>query len=429
MKRKFKRVLSTVILAFSAVVLTGGPALAADKPHVPPPFIEEDVALIEDSARQIHDVIDTIDSHVDIPPYYATPDADPGVRGPMQVDLPKMREGGLDAAFFIVFVPQGDLSEEGYAEAYRAAITKFDAIDRLSAQYGDAIVRADTVDEFETAMHAGKLAAMIGVENGYAIGENLDLIDEFYARGARYMSLTHGGHNQLSDSSTPRGALGQKSTETLHDGLSDLGRDAIAEMNRLGMMVDVSHASNQAAVQIAQISKAPVIASHSAVQGVLDVARNLSDDALKAIAAGGGVVQVVAFDTYLKAPEPKRIAAVMAIGHEMGLTSREAFRAASQETIAEFRRRSQALDSQWPRASVSDLVDHIDYAVDLIGVDHVGISSDFGGGGGIIGWDDASETLNVTRALVDRGYTRNQIKKLWGGNLLRVWREVEAAAD
>ncbi|MFN3230853.1 MAG: dipeptidase [Alphaproteobacteria bacterium] len=413
----------------AGLVIASGPVSAADKPHIPPPFIEEDVALIEDSARQIHDAVITIDTHVDIPPNYATSEADPGLRGPMQVDLPKMREGGLDAAFFIVFVPQGDLTPEGYAEAYEAAIAKFDAIDRLVTQNPGEVELALTPDAAIGIAQAGKRVAMIGVENGFAIGEDLKNIEVFYQRGARYMSLTHGGHNQLADSSTPRGQLGEEAAEVAHAGLSDLGGAAVAEMNRLGIMIDVSHASNEAAVEAAHLSRAPVIASHSAVQGVLDVPRNLNDDALKAIAAGGGVAQIVAFDTYLKAPDPERLAAVRQIAVDMGLTSRDAFRAASQETIGQFRNRARALDAQWPRANVADLVDHIDYAVDLIGIDHVGISSDFGGGGGIIGWDDASETLNVTRELVRRGYTFNEIEKLWGGNFLRVWRAVEAAAD
>ena len=400
---------------------TPPPAAAADKILSP-----SQQAALESRARAIHDRVITIDTHIDIPPNYTTKAADPGERGPMQVDLPKMIEGGLDAGFFIVYVPQGPLTDEGYADAYAAAITKFDAIARQSLLYGHVIEMARSPADVERLAAAQKRIALIGVENGYSLGPSIDNIQEFYDRGARYISITHGGNNQFGTSSTAHGNLNETSDDDA--GLTELGEQAVLEMNRLGIMVDVSHASRQTTLDTVRKSKAPVIASHSGVKGVANLPRNLSDKELKAIARNGGVVQIVAFDIYLKVPAPERLAAMNAIRIEAGLTSREAFRNASQETLAALRQRMAALDSQFDPASVKDLVDHIDYAVKRIGIDHVGIASDFGGGGGIKGWMDASETGNVTLELVKRGYSEADIAKLWGGNLLRVWGAVEQRA-
>lgn len=373
----------------------------------------------------LHDRLLTLDSHVDIPLTYMTPAADPGVRGPMQVDLPKMIDGGLDAAFFIVFVPQGPLDQTHYAAAYDTALIRFNAIDRMVARYNDRIALARTPDDLERIVVSGRLAAMIGVENAYPLGTDLSRLQDFYDRGTRYISLTHGGDNQFATSSTGTTNLGVPANPTT--GLTDLGRQAVAEMNRLGIMVDVSHASRPTTLELVEASTAPVIASHSSVKGMADVPRNLTDEELKAIAATGGVVQIVAFDTYLTAPTPERREAIRAARAEMGFTSVADLRAASQEDLAALRTHIAGLDG--PRSSVSDLVDHIDYAVALIGIDHVGISSDFGGGGGIAGWDDASETANVTAELTRRGYSQADIAKLWSGNLIRVWRAVEAARE
>ena len=241
------------------------------------------------------------------------------------------------------------------------------------------------------------------------------------------MSLTHSGDNHLADSANLQGQLDQPSQET-HGGLTDMGRAAIAEMNRLGVMVDVSHSSELTTLQAVEASRAPVIASHSALRGVYDIPRNLSDDALKALAARGGVVQVVAFDAYLRAPAPEKVAAIKTLREKLGLTSAAAWKAITPEQRAAYMARLKELHAEFGRATVADLVDHIDHAVKLVGIEHVGIASDFGGGGGIGGWEDASETGNVTAELVRRGYSEADIARLWGGNLLRVWRAVELEA-
>jgi membrane dipeptidase len=222
----------------------------------------------------------------------------------------------------------------------------------------------------------------IGIENGFPVGTDLRRIKQFADLGGRYLSLAHNGHSQLSDSNT-----GERDGIWLHDGLSPLGREAVAELNRQGVMIDISHPSKASMLQTIALTQAPIIASHSGVRALCNHSRNLDDEQLRAMGRNGGVVQLVAFNSYVKCgPTP---------------------------------------DGSWPVATVKDFVDHIDYAVRLIGLDHVGISSDFDGGGGVEGWRDATETFNVTLELVRRGYTEAQIAKIWGGNLLRVLDEVQ----
>jgi membrane dipeptidase len=406
------------------VLALGG--LVAARPS-PAPQASADAALVA-RAKAIHQRVITIDTHDDIPFNFATPEVDPGVRGRRQVDLPKMREGGLDVAFFVVFVGQGPRTPEGYAKAKADALTKFEAIHRLTEQmYPDQIRLASTPDEVERIVKSGKLAAVIGIENGYPIGRDLSLVQRFYELGGRYMTLAHGGHNDIADSATPR----PDEPEAEHHGLSEFGRQVVAEMNRVGMMVDISHISKDAALAAIAASKAPVIASHSGVRAVNDHPRNLDDETLRALKANGGVVQCVALGAFVKNDPPEKAEALAALRAEFGLGGRGrggGLDQLSPERRAEYERRRAAIDDKWPPANVQDFVNHIDYAVRLIGIDHVGISSDFDGGGGIRGWNDAAETFNVTLELVRRGYTEEQIRKLWGGNLLRVWRAVERTA-
>ncbi|MBX3462088.1 MAG: dipeptidase [Planctomycetes bacterium] len=388
-------------------------------------------------ADAIHARLLTLDTHKDIEPLLA-PDSlpedpltrerfrrkyDPSVRGDQQVDFPKMRDGGYDCAFFVVYVDQRQLNAGGYRRALAEANAKFDAIHRMVRQFPDAIGLATSPDDVERLHRDGKLIACIGIENGYPMGEDPAQIEAFFARGARYMSLAHNGHNQLGDSHTP--AL------PLHGGLSDLGRRAIETMNRLGIMVDVSHAAKSTMLQAVAHSRAPVIASHSGARAVNDHSRNLDDEQLRALAGKGGVVQCVALAEFLKS-DPARSRAVRAWMAECGIgqgNDDEALAADERDRRWErFRAGMAAIDRDHPRASVADFVDHIDHIVRIAGIDHVGIGSDFDGGGGIDGWRDASESRNVTRELLRRGYDEAQIAKIWSGNLLRVWREVERVA-
>jgi membrane dipeptidase len=384
---------------------------------------------LESRARRVHAAVLTIDTHDDIPFDFATDSVDP-LDADRQVNLQKMRSGGLDVGFFIVYVGQTARTPEGYREAHAGAITKFDAIHRMTeAMYPDLIELAYTADDVERIHAAGKLVAAIGIENGYVIGRDLGLLEDYFERGARYMTLAHNGHNDIADSAQPREQLGDVAEE--HDGLSPFGEQVVAEMNRLGMMVDVSHVSKDAALDAMRVSRAPVIASHSSAAAVQPHARNMDDETLLALRDNGGVVQVTAFAAYVKAEPPEKAQELEELRYMRGFTYRttaDSLETMSSQDKFEYTQGIELLEMKYPPANVSDFVNHIDHAVQLIGIDYVGISSDFDGGGGIHGWDDAAETPNVTLELVRRGYSEEDIAKLWGGNLLRVWREVERVA-
>lgn len=383
-------------------------------------------AALEAKARAIHDKVLTLDTHVDIPLNYATHEMDPGGFTRAQVDLPKMRAGGLDAAFFIVYIPQGPLTAEGYAAARRIAVTRLDAIHRMTRAYPAEIELALTAADAARIARSGKRVAFIGMENAFPLGPSIAEVERWRGAGVRYMGLTHFGHNQFGDSSNPNPALGDE--DARHGGLSELGRALVAELNRVGIMVDVSHAGRETMMQAAALSKAPIIASHSGVKAIADSPRNLDDEQLRALAANGGVVQIVALDSYVKPFTEAQQAFRENLRREMQLETPAQRAAAPAEVMADYERRLEGMWEIEPRASVADFVDHIDHAVKIAGIDHVGISSDFDGGGGIVGWEDATETLNVTRELVKRGYTEQEIARIWGGNLLRVLGEVEKTA-
>jgi membrane dipeptidase len=492
---------SFVCAPASALRATAGKASSTAAPPVQ--AVQDDPALVA-RARAIHDRVITADTHNDISPANFTADCNYTMRLTTQVNLPKMKEGGLDVSFMIVYVGQGALTPEGYDSAYKQAVAKFEAVHRLTAQLAEKeIGLALTAADVRKIAASGRKVAVIGIENAYPIGTDIKRVKEFFDRGGRYMSLAHNGHSQLSDSNT-----GERDNIWLYGGLSPLGKQVIAEMNRWGIMVDVSHPSKSSALQAIALSKAPVIASHSAVRSLANVSRNMDDEMLMALKQNGGVIQTVAFSSYVKADPPQRTWALRLLNEEFGVTTaapggggggrgggggggggraaaaggaggggggrgaagaggagaEAAPRACPVEDPnappaagrggggggrggggaaanpadslppdrrAEYDKRLAVINEKWPaatRATVKDFVDHIDYAVKLIGIDHVGISSDFDGGGGVTGWNSAAETFNVTLELVRRGYTEEQIGKLWSGNLLRVWGEVENVA-
>jgi len=402
-----------------------------------------DAALVQ-RARAIHDRVITLDTHADINPNNFTRERNYTQRLDTQVNLPKMKDGGLDAAFFIVYVGQGPQTDEGYAAAYKQAVAKFDAIHHLTKEIAPKeIGLALTAEDVRSIAKSGRKVALIGVENAYPLGTDIKRVKEFYDRGGRYMSLAHNGHSQLADSNT-----GERDGKWQHNGLSELGRQAVAEMNRWGIMVDVSHPSKAANMQAIALSKAPVIASHSAARALADHSRNMDDEQLEALKKNGGVIQTVAFASYVKIAKPdsaERAAAILALRKEFDLPAPGqgggpgtgggqgggAMNRLTPEQRAQFIARMAEIDKKIPgdpRATVADFVNHIDYLVKKIGLDHVGISSDFDGGGGVTGWNGAEETFNVTLELVRRGYTEEQIGKMWSGNLLRVMADVEKVA-
>lgn len=399
----------------------------------------DDPALLA-RARAIHDRVMTLDTHVDISPANFRVEApNYAERLPRtQVDLVKMEEGGLDAAFLIVYVGQSaQLNEEGFARAKASAMEKFAAVHRLTDTIAPTRAGLARTAAEARAIHAsGRKVIFIGIENGFPVGSDITNVKQFYDLGGRYMSLAHNGHSQLSDSNT-----GERDNVWLHNGLSPLGRQVIAEMNRVGIMIDISHPSKASMLQTVALSKAPIIASHSGVRAICNHSRNLDDEQLDVLKRNGGVVQLVAFNSYVKCDAVKsaqRQAAIEALRREFGITAtsnrdvtealealpdarRNAYLAKQEDITA----RRYPAD---PAATVSDFVDHIDYVVKRIGIDHAGISSDFDGGGGVEGWRSAAETFNVTLEMVRRGYTEAQIAQIWSGNLLRVMERVEAAA-
>jgi membrane dipeptidase len=395
---------------------------------------------ILEKAQAIHDRVLVLDTHVDISVTNFTADKNYTEDLGNQVNLPTMEAGGLDVAWFIVYTGQGALTPEGYDKAYENAISKFDAIHRLTKEIAPERIGLAVSSAEAKELHAsGKKIAMIGVENAYPLGTDISRVKEFYDRGARYMSLSHNGHSQFCDSNT-----GEKDSLWVDKGVSDLGKLVIKEMNKWGIMIDVSHPSKQSIKDMITLSKAPIIASHSSARALCNHSRNLDDEQLEWMKSNGGVVQTVAFSSYVSTEKHLAHAAalsekVTALAKERGLemkswdeirkleaTERDrymkTYRAMSEEAA------SMMSDEDPKPVDVADYVDHIDYLVKKMGLDHVGISSDFDGGGGIYGWNDASETLNVTAELVKRGYTEAQIAQLWSGNLLRVLDDVAAIA-
>ncbi len=396
----------------------------------------------EEKAARIHRDIITIDTHVDINVSNFTDAVNYTQKLDNQVNLPKLESGGLDVPWLIVYTGQGDLTEDGYAKAKENAMAKFDAIHRLCKEIApEEISLAYTSKDVRQIIGSGKKVAMIGVENAYPIGEDISEFENYHNLGARYISLSHNGHSQFCDSNT-----GEADGVWLHNGLSELGKTAVKEMNRLGIMIDVSHVSKESMKQMIALSEAPIIASHSSARALCNHSRNLDDEQLLLIKENGGVVQAVAFSSYLNTEKHEAYEAYLkdvykevadslgidwyANGELADLT--EAKKNAFMENYPKVVRLAKGKvakrkDRPQP-VGVSDLVDHIDYMVNLIGIEHVGISSDFDGGGGIAGWRDASETPNVTLELVKRGYSEEEIAQLWGGNLLRVLDQVQEVA-
>jgi membrane dipeptidase len=432
-----------LLSAFFVILITM--LIAAPHPVLAAASSADEDVLVK-KARAIHEKVIVLDTHIDFTPDHLVGERNYTQRLETQFNLPNMIDGGLDALFFSIYVGQtreaqnpDALKPAGYERAYKLAVEKFDAVRRFTREIApDKIELALTPADVRRLHAQGKKIALMGVENGYPLGEDIARVKEFYERGARYLSLTHNGHNQLADSQT-----GERDGWKWN-GVSPLGKQVIAELNRLGIMVDVSHASKDSMMQTAALSKAPIIASHSAVRALCDVSRNMDDEQLLALKKTGGVIQVVAYSSFVKTTKPdspERTAALAAARKDYHLPEptgpgqraryQSALKELSAETRTEYEKRLAEIDEQHPGdppATLKDFVNHIDYAVKLLGVDHVGISSDFDGGGGVLGWNDASETFNVTLELVRRGYTEEQIEKLWGGNLLRVMDEVQRIA-
>ena len=417
MSIKYNAVLLSLTLAFTAC--------STDKPSPQVETPQETEEQLVARALAIHDKVLTFDSHADTPLRMIEPGFDMAVRHDpnktgSKVDYPRMKEGGLDAIFFAAFVAQDIRDDAGHERAKKLGLQMIDAVIESTEKNADVVGLALNPDDAYELEKAGKRAIYIGIENGYPIGHDISNIELFYNKGVRYITLVHSTNNDIADSATD-----SKGPE--HDGISELGEKVVEEMNRLGVIVDVSHGSEKVFYDAIALSKAPIIASHSNARAITNHDRNMSDDMLKLMAKNGGVVQLTMLSDYLrdKPENPELDAAIAAYRATLKPASEmtRAERAASRQAIADLNKKFLV-----PPATVQHVVDHIDHIVKVAGIDHVGIGCDFDGGGGIEGIFDASEVMNITIELVKRGYTEEQIEKIWSGNLIRVFREVQAVA-
>jgi membrane dipeptidase len=382
---------------------------------------------VEQRARALHARILTVDTHCDTAFSLLRQDwdisqrHDGSTRAGGKVDLPRMKEGGLDAEFFAAFVGQGPLTPEAYAKARASALRAVEAVRKMTETHAATIGLAVDPDGARRLKKEGRLTAFIGLENGYPIGRDLAAVKLFHDQGVRYITLCHSSDNDICDSSTDRRNAEDR-------GLSDFGREVVAECNRLGMIVDISHASEKSFYDVVAASKAPIIASHSSARAVCDHPRNLTDDQLRALARNGGVIQICFLGAYVKTPPviPEREAALKELEATYGPIRQIADEAVRTKAMAE----REAINVKFPqvRPTVQDLVDHIDHVKKVVGLDHVGIGTDFDGGGGVVGCDDVSGMIHVTEELIRRGYTDREIEKIWGANFFRVFERVIALA-
>ena len=371
-------------------------------------------------ADKIHASILTVDTHCDTPMEFSEPGFDLGVRSlDGCVDFPKMVEGGLHAEFFAVFTGQGPRNDSTFNIVHQKALDIFNAIHRNLEKNSSMAEIATTPDDAYRLKKEGKIAAFIGVENGYPIGKDLSRVKQYYDLGARYITLAHTKNNDICDSSTdPSGAE--------NDGLSQFGTKVVKEMNRLGMMVDISHISDKSFFEVLKVTNAPVIASHSSCRALCGSPRNLSDDMLLALKENGGVIQICILGNYLKTPEPnpELDSKLKDLKNKYG--DYNVLPDSTKKLISkEYKNIQKTFEKP---ATVKDVVDHIDHVVQVIGVDYVGIGTDFDGGGGVDGCRTASDMKNITIELLRRGYSKADITKIWGGNVMRVLQKVEDLA-
>ena len=409
MKNKF--VITTLIILFAS-------ACSENKN-------ESEKDLIQ-RAYKIHNKVLTLDTHADTPLRMIEPGFDMAVRHDpkktgSKVDYPRMKEGDLDAIFFAAFVAQDIRDDNGNGRAKSLCLQMIDSITTSIDRNSDKVGLALNPDDAYTLEKEGKHAIYIGIENGYPIGSDISNVELYYNKGVRYITLVHSSNNDLADSATDPNGME-------HNGISDLGSKVISEMNRLGIMVDISHGNDSVFYDAIKISKAPIIASHSNARAVTNHKRNFTDEMLKLIAENRGVVQLTMLSNYLREAKPniKRDSALAAFRSNMKAVSEM-----NSDERDNYREKINLINKQYPDASanVGHVVDHIDHIAKIAGIDHVGIGCDFDGGGGIDGVFDVSEIKNITVELVRRGYNEAQIEKIWGGNLIRVFREVQAYAE
>ena len=376
-------------------------------------------------ALDIHNQVLTLDTHADTPIRMIQPGFDlserhdPNETG-SKLDYPRMIEGGLDAVFFAAFVAQDIRDNDGNSRAKNLCLQMIDSIISSTKKNSDIVGLALNPEDAYSLEKEGKRAIYIGIENGYPLGNDISNVELYYNKGVRYITLVHSSNNDLADSATdPSGPE--------HNGLSEFGYEVVKEMNRLGIMVDVSHGNDSLFYDTISYSKAPIIASHSNARAVTNHNRNMSDEMLKLIAKNGGVVQLTMLSDYLYdvKPNTERDSAIAILQSKM-----KSITLMTREEQNQARKAFQEINLKYPSdlATLKHVGDHIDHIVKVAGIDHVGIGCDFDGGGGIDGVFDASEVMNITIELVRRGYNEEDIKKIWGGNLIRVFKEVQSVS-
>lgn len=380
--------------------------------------------LDNERAKIIHQSVLTIDSHIDWPiRQVLNPGFDPGIGHKTELldsgqwDLVRMEAGSLDGAFMSIFTPQRNLTDEGYAQAKNLANQMIKRTYQFLSAHPNRAAIALTPEDAYRLEREGKRAIFLGMENGYPLGTDIKAVQSFYDRGIRYITLTHSKNNQLGDSSTDK--------QQQWRGLSPFGKAVVHQMNRLGIMVDISHVHDDTFWDVIHLTKAPIIASHSSARKLRDVPRNMDDNMLRAIKAKGGVVQLCLLGDYIKAivQSPKREAALAKLADQRAAWLQGKL---NQDEVTDLLKKLQAINDQYPeiKPTLVDAIDHLDHMVSIMGIDHVGIGSDFDGGGGLSGIEDVSQMPNITQELLARGYTPDDIRKIWGGNLMRVFDKV-----
>ena len=422
-----------MIYKFGSIsLLVGSLTLVACTEHMPDAMEPLAVAL-KPSAQEVHQRALVLDAHADI----EIPGKESryvGADGHSQVAPDKMRAGGVDAVVMAIAVGPGPRDAKGYAESRAKADEELAAVTTLAEDPSNNLVLARSAEELISAHRSGKGALILGFQNARILGADVSVLDSFFDAGVRVFALTHMGHNDFADSSRPIyiGDQGAHEPVEEHGGLSELGRSAIKRINELGGIIDVSQLSKAATLQVLNLSNAPVIASHSNVQKLSDVSRNLSDQEIDGIGAGGGVIHVAPFRGYLFDSNNKDLdGQIRSARRGAGIEEDyyypfELYWEIDDAEIQKVFLRS--VSELLGPGKIDDMLEHLDYIVARVGVDHVGIGTDFNHGSGIEGFSDASEALNVTIALLERGYSAEEVEKIWGGNFVRVFREAGTLA-
>ena len=380
---------------------------------------------VSQNVDAIHQSMLVMDTHLDTPAYFHNNEYDFSVRQTFEedgthVDLPRMKEGGLDGGFWVIFTAQGPLDEASYDAARNAAMLRQMSIRELAAKYGDEVELAFKADDAKRIADDGKRVVYQSMENAYPLGTDISLLETFYIGGLRMVAPVHFRDNQFADSATDV-------SEASFGGLSPLGEELIRKANELGMVLDGSHAADETVYDMIELSTTPIILSHTGVDGVYDHFRNIPDELLTAVADDGGVIQINAYGGYLEALEPtaERQDAMAALEEQFG----GSYYDLDDATREEYSAARDEIDAQYPapRSSFEKFMEHLLYALDVVGPDHVGMGADWDGGGGVEGMSDITFLPKVTAALLEAGYSEAEIEQFWSGNMLRLLRQAEEA--